>query len=111
MKWNKNLVTSLRTAHDPSLETNSFIDSELNIMCLLGAFVIGIGAEDINKFMTMIGIDGGGTFERFFYLNTSTVCSRILRKCRAIVRSSMLDEIAITIREQNANEISEELLS
>ena len=65
------------------------------------------GAEDIGKFMTMIGGDGDGTFEGQFYLNQSTACSRILRRCRAIVRSSMLEEMVIIMRKQNASKISE----
>ena len=60
---NKNLMRSLMTTTGLSLETNSFLKSEFNVRCLLGAFMTETGAEDIGKLMTMIGIGGGGTFE------------------------------------------------
>ena len=63
------------------------------------------GTEDIGKFITMISVDMGGAFERNFYLNQSIACGGMLNRCRAIVCSSMLDEMAITMREQNEDKI------
>ena len=93
-------VQSLKTAPNKMLDTNPFLNSEINIRCVLGAFIMGTGASDVGKFMSMIGVGGGSAFERQFFLNQERFSTIILRRCRSIVRKGMLEEIAITMKEQ-----------
>ena len=97
-----NLVKSLKTDNIPSYEANMLLNSELNLRSLLGTFMMGTGAEDVSKFMSTIGAGGGPAFERQFYLNQSAACRIILCRCRVIVRNAMLEEIAITMWDQDA---------
>ena len=61
--------------------------------------MMGTGAEDVGRFMSMIGVGGGPAFKHQFYLNQWASCRIILRRCRAIVRNAMLEKIAMTMRE------------
>ena len=79
---------------------NLFLNSEINVRCLLGAFMMGTGAGDVGKFMSMIGVGGGVAFERQFYFNQATACEIILRRCRAIVRKAMLQEISTRLADK-----------
>ena len=63
------MVHSLKTEQKQTPNTDLFLNSEINVRCVLGAFMMGTGAGDVGKFMSMIGVGGGVAFERQFYLN------------------------------------------
>ena len=105
------MVYSLQTKKIETPNANLFLNSEINVRCLLGAFMMGTGAGDVGKFMSMIGVGGGVAFERQFYFNNATACEIILRRCRTIVRKAMLQEIAMTMREQYNELLSEEVIN
>ena len=89
-----NIISSSLASDLKSEEANSFMSSELYVRPLLGAFMIGTGATDIGRFMTMVGVGGGSAFERHFYLNQAEACRIILDRCNKIVRTSMLEELS-----------------
>ena len=92
-------------------EVKVFKGSEINVRSLLGAFMIGTGAADIARFMTMVGVGGGSAFERRFYSEQAEACGVLLDRCNQIVRASLLEEIVLTMREQLNGKIAEDLLN
>ena len=62
-----NIISSSLASDAKPNEVKVFKGSEVNLRSLLGAFMIGTGATDIARFMTMVGVGGGSAFERRFY--------------------------------------------
>ena len=54
-----NFIQSSLVTNSQSEEVKSFLISELNVRCLLRAFMMGTGAQDIGRFMTIVGVGGG----------------------------------------------------
>ena len=59
-----NFIPSSLVTNCQSEEVKSFLSFELSVRCLLGAFMMGTGATDIGRFMTMVGVGAGSAFER-----------------------------------------------
>ena len=55
-----------------------FLDLEINVRGILSAFHIGIAGYDVDKVMSMMGIEGASSFERNF--------SRHSHKILAVIR-------------------------
>ena len=73
--------------------------------------MIGTGGSDVGKLLTMMGVHGDASFERFFYRSANFVQQKILKRCRAIVDSSLREEINLTIEELYEDKLDEEELS
>ena len=48
---------------------------DLNLRAILAAYMIGTGGFDITRFMTMMGVEDGSSFERKFY-RSGGLCAR-----------------------------------
>ena len=106
-----NIISSSLASDAKPNEVKVFKGSEVNLRSLLGAFMIGTGAIDIARFMTMVGVGGGSAFERHFYSYQAEACGVILDRCHKIVRASMPEETVLIMREQLEGKIAENLLN
>ena len=68
------------------------------------------GGTDITKFMIVLGIPRGISFEKALYRQQKVVNDRIIGRCKRIVKDALLTEIAVIFRETMADKMNEELV-
>ena len=85
-----NLVATDNGSVDSS-EKRKMHEWSLNLRRILGEYMIGMGAGDISKLISMMGIHGDRSFDRQFYRTGKFVHQKILARCRKIVKESLLE--------------------
>ena len=73
---------------------------ELNLRAILVGYMIGTGGFDISRVMTMIGIEGGSSFERQFYRSGSYVHEVVMGVCKDVVDEALREEMVVTTEEK-----------
>ena len=75
-----------------------FIDSELNLRCMLSAYHLGTGGLDIMKHLSMIGCNINHKFCRNFERNSNKVNEQIIHTCNIKIDKQMVTEVAMTLK-------------
>ena len=73
---------------------------ELNLRAILAAYMIGTGGFDISQVMTMVGVEGGSSFERQFYRSGSYVHDVVMEVCMNVVDGALREEMVVTAEEK-----------
>ena len=88
-----------------------FINSALNLRCMLSAYHLGTGGLDIMKHLSMMGCDTNHAFIRNFTRNSGKVNEHIIKVCNSIVDQQMIREIQSTITAKHSTEETNDSIS
>ena len=77
-----------------------FLDSEINVRGILGAFHIGTAGYDVGKLMSMMGVQGANSFERNFTRHSPKISAVTRDVCREIMREAMYNEVIATLEDK-----------
>jgi hypothetical protein len=81
-----------------------FINSALNLRCMLSAYHLGTGGLDIMKHLSMMGCDTNHAIIRNFTRNSGKVNELIIKVCNSIVDEQMMREIQATIKTKHSKQ-------
>ena len=73
--------------------------------------MIGTGGSDVGKLLTLMGVNGGSSFERSFHRSAIFVLQKILKGRRDIVDSTLREEINLIIEDLYEDKLDQEELS
>ena len=77
-----------------------FLESEINVRGILAVFHISAAGYDVDKLMSMMGIEGANSFERNFSRHSPKTSAVIRDICENIMRQAMYNEIIATLEEK-----------
>ena len=79
------------------------IGLEVNLRCMLTCYWLGTGSSDMVKLFSMLGFGSMKHFTRCFTRNEATIDEGIIKVCRSVIDDSLLNEIKMTINQNNPN--------
>ena len=88
-----------------------FINSALNLRCMLSAYHLGTGGLDIMKHLSMMGCDTNHAFVRNFTRNSSKVNEQIINTCNTLIDKQLIQETKLTIAAKNSSNDTNDSIS
>jgi hypothetical protein len=76
---------------------------------MIAVLFLGVGGSDISKLLSMMGLNGGLSFERNFSRNAPAIMEPIREECAMIIEGAFKNEIIATLKSKEWSDSDSEI--